>query len=100
MLDDLMSLFDGISKGAAPVIERDELECGLIVSTVDSWDLGPETAIIDAAGVHPVERYDCKANALVGHKVWIEKINKGLREITKLGYGSFAEEQDIKLVEP
>lgn len=53
-------------------IGRDILDNGLIVSTVDTSDMGPETAIIDKNGAHPVERYETVELAEEGHAKWLE----------------------------
>lgn len=96
-MNPLISLLMGMSPGEH--IEITELESGLIVSTVNSLDLGPETAIIDRNGVHPVERYNSTELARDGHFQWVSKIEGGLREITKLGYMDVVEEEMITLKE-
>lgn len=66
----------------------DPREKGIGVSTVDSYDLGYETALIDANGVHPVERYETLEEAKQGHKEWVEDIYKiDGKELLELGSG-------------
>lgn len=59
---------------------------GLSVSTVKTSDLGLETAIIDKLGTYPVERYESKKEAEVGHLKWVARAEKGLTSVTMLGY--------------
>src|SRR5258706_3732403 len=54
------------------------------ISTVYTSDEGYETAILDADGTHPVERYPTKEAAILGHKKWCKKA-KTLTKIIKLG---------------
>lgn len=73
---------------------------GLIVSTVVTQDLGPETAILDKNGTHPVERYDDKISAERGHKMWVDKIRTE-RKVIKLAYPGFKgimDDEEITLV--
>jgi len=67
-------------------IARDEVN-GVIVSTVITNDRGPETAIIDRAGTHPVERYDTEDDAIKGHKKWVKEAET-ITDVIKLGYTS------------
>ncbi|RLI63013.1 MAG: hypothetical protein DRO67_06430 [Candidatus Asgardarchaeum californiense] len=50
----------------------DKAQNGIEVSTVYTSDEGYETAIIDNAGVHPVERYSDIETAKKGHKKWLD----------------------------
>lgn len=99
-MDELLGMFGEISRGltggGATRIARDEVD-GLIVSTVDSGDMGPETAVIDRNGTHPVERYESEDEARKGHVAWVENIRKGVRKVTKLGYGRLIEDEPITL---
>jgi hypothetical protein len=95
VINDLMSLTIGLSGGASK-LGRTEID-SLTVSTVHTNDMGPETAIIDADGAHPVERYDSDEAAVKGHEKWCAFIRGGNREITKLGYGSLAGAKRITL---
>ena len=70
---------------------------GLIISTVVTVDLGPETAIIDKNGTHPVQRYNDKVEAEKGHAEWVEKA-KTIKKVTKLGYPGITEDKEITLV--
>ena len=76
-------------------IGRDDMD-GLGISTAWTSDEGYETAILDAPGVHPVERYQGRKEALVGHEKWCDFIRRGGREITKLG-GFKGEVEDKKM---
>lgn len=95
-MDNLLGLFDAIAKGEAPRIARTWVN-GLTVSTVNSWDCGPETAILDASRAYPVERYFSEEEALAGHERWVEKCRQGLTVITKLGYGHLIESETVTL---
>ena len=77
-------------------IARDEIG-GLIVSTASTPDCGDETAIIDANGAHPVQRYENRAYAEEGHAAWVAKIKLGLRTITKLGWRFLVADVQIEL---
>lgn len=65
-------------------VARTNLDCGLIISTAYTSDEGYETAIIDGDEVHPVERYETKELAEVGHDKWC-KIAPKKRIVNKLG---------------
>lgn len=69
---------------------------GLVVSTVLTKDMGWETAIIDANGTSPVQRYLSKEAAVDGHERWKEFALDGER-ITRLGYGELVEPTEIVL---
>lgn len=69
---------------------------GLIVSTAWTGDCGWETAILDATGAWPVERYETKEAALDGHRRWIEKL-PGLVAVTRLGYGALVPAKRVQL---
>ena len=74
-------------------------ENGLITSTAWTSDEGYETAIIDAAGVHPVERYTGRDAAIAGHDKWREFLRSGGRQIVKLGgLGGIISDEDMELV--
>lgn len=96
-MDDLFKLFGALIGGPAPTIARTEID-GFIVSTVDSMDMGYETAIIDANGTHPVQHYNTEEEAIDGHDDWVDGISKGVRRVTKLGYGSLIPAENIDLV--
>ena len=98
-MNDFFSLFDAMLSGPAPVIKRSELG-NFIVSTVNTVDCGPETAIVDNKGAHPVQRYNTVEEAERGHEEWVKKIkNDGVRKVQELGYGSLVDPKDITLVE-
>jgi hypothetical protein len=61
---------------------------GFVVSTVLTPDEGYETAVMDVAGTHPVERYVGEPAAKEGHARWVEKIKSGEAIVTELPYGA------------
>lgn len=73
------------------MVDRTELENGLIVSTAYTTDYGYETAILGQTdGVYPVERYGEVLSDEVkqGHARWVEFAKNGLgKTITCLGSG-------------
>jgi hypothetical protein len=99
-MSDLMGMFSAMAMGAAPKIGRTVVEADggtLIVSTVDSWDMGPETAIIDAERTHIVERYVQIEEAKEGHEKWV-LFAKTAKEVTDVGYGDLIEPRTKILV--
>lgn len=68
----------------------------LIVSTVMTPDCGAETAILDAKGNYPVERYENEEKAILGHANWVEKA-KSLKTVIKLGYGKSIQDIEITI---
>ena len=99
-MNDLFNLLFNGFKPTTP-IDRSTIG-GYTISTVDTCDCGPETAIIDANGSHPVERYNSIEEAREGHLKWVafigeEVILKGNKTITKLGYGSSLPDKEIEL---
>ncbi len=98
MNDDFSKLMNAIlgGGGAHPAIDRTDVG-EFTVSTVDSMDMGPETAIIDSEGAHPVERYETIEEATTGHQAWVARLKKGERKITRLGYGSMTEGEEHEL---
>lgn len=83
---DFLNLLGAIESGPGRRIAADDVN-GLVVSTVVTHDLGPETALCDENGTHPVERYATEAAAKAGHKAWVKKA-KTLKTVKKLGYGT------------
>lgn len=72
---------------------------GFNVSTVNTSDMGYETAICDKEGVHPVERYENREQAKKGHDKWIEYVkNYNGWEVKELGYGVLCESEKIILI--
>ncbi len=83
----MFSFFNDINNYEARKVNRKTLENGLTVSTAYTSDEGYETAILDASGAHPVERYGSKEDAQKGHEKWEEFAKDGIgKEITKLGW--------------
>lgn len=64
---------------------------GLTISTVNSSDMGWETAILDANNAHPVERYPDKESALRGHKKWVKRAAT-LTEVERIWYPGIPKE--------
>lgn len=78
------------------MIARDPV-AGLVVSTAMTTDMGYETAIIDANGTYPVERYgDDLEAAKLGHQRWVVA-SPALDEVTMLGYMGVVPEETITL---
>lgn len=89
-------LLGAILGGAAPKIALTQVG-ELEVSTVNSLDCGPETAICDEDGaVYPVERYADVDAAEAGHKKWVQAA-KTLKTVHQLGYGDLVEAEDVTL---
>jgi len=94
---DVLSLMGAILEGG-PKRQIDRTEVGgVTVSTVDTVDLGLETAICDAVGAHPVEHYETEEQARAGHAAWVARAPE-LTTIRKLGYGTTLEAEDHTLV--
>jgi hypothetical protein len=70
---------------------------GLQVSTAYTSDMGYETAILDAEGAHPVERYGSREDAIKGHEKWLE-IAKTAETVVKLGWGGWTDDEEITLI--
>ncbi len=82
---DIPKLF-GLKPGVPVARVLPEVNHGIGVSTVLTDDFGYETALLDANGVHPVERYPDEASALEGHQRWVSA-SKTLDRVKKLGWG-------------
>ena len=98
-LQKLIPIFDKISNQesyAERVVDRTDVN-GLTVSTAWTADEGFETAIIDAKGAYPVERYKDRNFAEDGHYKWCEEA-KTVEEVLCLsGFGGLVEEITVKL---
>lgn len=71
---------------------------GVTVSTAYTSDEGYETALLDANGVHPVERYDSKSEAEAGHEKWCKEAET-VETVTKLGcFGGLVDDEVITIV--
>lgn len=93
MFDFLQDVGNYNSRKVADKIEVN----GLIVSTAYSSDEGYETAVIDREGIHPVERYTSKQEAIKGHEKW-GKQARTLQKVEKLGWlDDFVESETIEL---
>ena len=78
-------------------VARDEV-CGVEVSTVYTSDEGYETALCDANGVHPVQRYETREDAQAGHIVWMEKAKTVTRVVELGGFGGWVDDDEIDIV--
>ncbi len=99
MIDDMLRAMSAIGSMQGNLDDRklDRTKVGkLTISTVFTTDMGYETAILDANGVHPVERYIDREAAIQGHASWIKKAET-LTEVTKLGYGELEGKKTIQL---
>lgn len=65
--------------------DKDEAD-PFLVSTVLTNDVGWETALIYEGMAYPVERYNSRDEAWIGHDNWIKRAPE-LDAIPKLGYG-------------
>ena len=100
MIDEFFKLINGCN-GKHEKLECDDLENGLVISSINSCDMGYETAIIDSIGqVIPIERYDSLDDLKTGHKKWIEFCMTNPIEVTKLGYETFVEPEIVKINYP
>ena len=71
---------------------------GVTVSTAYTSDEGYETALLDANGVHPVERYNSKSEAEKGHEKWCKEAET-VETVTKLGgFGGLVDDKVITIV--
>lgn len=67
---------------------------GIGVSTVHACDAGYETALLDARGAHPVERYPDEAAARAGHPRWVEA-SKTIERVVQVGMGGYPDEEIV-----
>jgi hypothetical protein len=98
--DLLLNMMSGQFPGPKKVIDRTEIENGLKVSTVDTYDYGLETAIVQTDNlVHVVERYESEENAKIGHEKWVGFAKDGIgKEITAIYFGGDQKGQRIKFI--
>src|SRR3972149_1621485 len=94
-MDDIFNLIRGMTSSSTS-IARVKVE-DFTVSTVNSADMGPETAICSDKGTYPVERYDDIQSAKIGHLKWVKFLEDGNREIISIGYGSIIGPKVINL---
>jgi len=78
------------------VARFDSDDNGVGVSTAFTSDEGYETALLCGDEVHPIERYESKDLAIVGHNRWVEK-SKSMADgdvINKLGgFGGLVDDE-------
>ena len=96
LLKEVLDPEGSMKHGERNTVGRDKVN-GIIVSTVNTRDLGPETAILDRNGTHPVQRYVDLVEAKQGHKEWVEKA-KHIITFTELGYPGVTDDKEITLV--
>lgn len=78
---------------------RSEDNGGIGVSTAYTSDEGYETALGDANGIHPVERYDTREDAVNGHEKWVKFAKTGQgKKIKRLGWTGLGMDKEITLV--
>lgn len=83
----------------ARVIEKVSV-AGLVISTIETYDIGWETAIAVEGSDddwHPVERYPDQETAEAGHARWVE-LAPGLTEVTDLGLPGYVEPRLVSLI--
>ena len=85
----------GLKPGVPVARVLPEDNYGLGVSTALTSDYGFETALLDANGAHPVERYPDERSALAGHDRWVTA-SKLIERVIQLGW-SDEEREEIEL---
>jgi len=98
-IETFLWMLDGISarmQGFKPNRFPSRVRNGLRISTVETPDMGWETAIIDKQGPHPVERYGSLEQAKEGHETWTKRAHF-IKELTEIGYGDMIEDERIIL---
>lgn len=93
VFDGIFSNIEGAESITSRTIGKNEVD-GLTVSTVNTIDMGFETAIRDKNGYNPVERYGNEIDAKIGHYQWCKNI-VGMDKVTRLGYGPQKEEEIV-----
>lgn len=96
LLLEMLQQFHGPKK----IIDKTKVENGLIVSTVDTFDYGLETAIITTVKrIHVVERYEDEKSAEIGHKKWVEFAKDGIgKEITAIYFSGEEDKERVKFI--
>lgn len=94
LLEAIKSNIDATDSLEQRTVGTDDVD-GLVVSTINTTDMGLETAIKDKNGWNPVERYENEVDAKIGHYQWVKRI-VGMAKITRLGYGPL-EAKEIEL---
>jgi len=80
-------------------VAKDEARSGIIVSTAYTSDEGYETALLDDNGVHPIERYLTKEEAVRGHAKWLEFAHDANGKIITMlgGFGGIVPNSEVIL---
>ena len=90
---DAMNMFRGMGQDMlnynSRKVNRTDVN-GVTVSTAYTSDCGYESAILDTARTHIVERYENREDAVAGHAKWVE-FAKTAVELTDVGYGESIE---------
>lgn len=103
-MDSFRKLLSGMIPGKPLGRLEPENNNGLGVSTIDSTDMGYETAILDDGNPDgeralPVERYKSEEAAIEGHAKWCEFVKDGKgKVITRLGYEDMVDTKEITLI--
>jgi uncharacterized protein YggE len=98
ILGDMFGALGAIAAGPAPIIKRTDVEEKQItISTVNSVDCGPETAILTIDEVYVVQRYDTEEEAKKEHENWVKRIEDGQTDFVEVGYGSSIPEEEFSL---
>ena len=98
----LLSMINAVSRGcnnySQRKIDRTDVS-GVKVSTCWTSDQGYETAILDAVGVYPVQRYENRQHAESGHKDWVKRMqDNSTTHIEVLGYDNLVEPEITEIV--
>ncbi len=95
----MFSFINDMGNYEARKVGRDTVE-GLDISTCDTTDEGYETALLDANGAHPVERYSSLEAAKEGHEKWKTwAANRTNTRVVKLGWlDGLCDAEEIELV--
>ena|SRR5712692_8155827 len=92
---DLFDFVQDIGNYEERKVNRTEVS-GLIVSTAYTSDQGYETALLDVGDTMPVERYETREAAVVGHARWVEKA-RTIEKVVKLGWGDIIPSTEVMI---
>lgn len=87
-MQEMLEFFKSISKiqDKLKPVQFTTIDDTYSISTVDTPDMGLETAILVGEDAYPVQRYASLEEALEGHKKWIQFIEQGNRTVEVLPY--------------
>jgi hypothetical protein len=104
-MDSIFKIFQGMSSMQDNYEERKVARInpkennGVGVSTCFSYDMGYETALLNANTTIPVERYETREEAVIGHEKWVKfAFNENNIKVLKLGYDDLVDDEYIELV--